>query len=796
MTYTEFVRDNIEELLKQFPEPLFIQMLSELNKKNLEWLAKVPKRKGFVTQVSEVVMPMFKLLTEKSRAGIINAEMGTGKTSMSNLIAGLLYHNEYEDKGMNVLFLASGSKHENKMKREAKAIFGNLVDIHIIRLNPRRRRGEITIQEALAMEKVPGKINYFILSKDSGKNSFKSTAANDLSFCPKCGEGLTDKVRNLPKKDQIKLRLGVGGVPVKKAGKSIYACSSCGEKTWETNGGKRSIGEVVAASMKNKTDKKFDFMIVDEVHEMQNPNSLQTMLYKNISQASYRVLVMTGTLSNGYASSIFHILYPLFAKHFKEYGGFDYDKIGSFVDFFGFKQETTKVKIDSLGSKRKSTSISELPQINDRIVGFLAPYTVWFSIADLNIDMPEFTEAPIITDVDMQIKDRFTEWEHKVQNLKVCFNDPKLYQFKTALHYRVNNPSFPYVHEVEEYVEASEFKAPSYIPEGASIRFIEEENRYHIQASIPFEPLAEDFVSTKERALIKKLEEELAEGRRVIIYGLHDESISLHSRLLSILNASGIDADAMPTSLKSEDIEQWLIDYKKDVVIVPQKRVATGLDLVMFHTVIFYELDSQLRVVQQAKVRPWRPVGQTKDVRCFYLAFKGNQETALISMAQKMRAAATVEGKILTDDSIAALYDYNPTMTAAVAEITQRIQSGEFQYDDSEAVSRNSEMSEMEKYYQDLLDAQKEAEPEVEAKSEVVEDTEPECEEAEDASETVEENVAVVDDSVIEVANEEKDDDVEQIDVKNIPEEPANSNVELVAVRTVISARGQMAFVF
>jgi len=791
MNFTEFVSQNVNTLLEQFPDPLFAQEINELNKANLNWLAKVPKRKGFVSQVSNVVLPMFKLLTDKSKTGIINAEMGTGKTTMSNLIAGLLFHNEYESKGMNVMFLASGSKHENKMKREAIAILDDIVSVHIIRLNPRRRRGEITIEEALDMPKVAGRINYFILSKDSGKNSFKSKAFDDISFCPSCGNGLTEKVRKLTKAEQVKLRLGLPDVPIKRAGKSIYSCA-CGEKTWTTTGGKRSIGEIVTSRMKNKYDKFFDLLIVDEVHEMQNPNSLQTIMYKNIAQASYRKIIMTGTLSNGYASSIFHILYPLFSKHFKEYGGFDYDKIGSFVDFFGFKMETSKVKIDGIGSKRKSVSIQELPQINDRIVGFLAPYTVWFSIEDLNIKMPKFSEKPLIMEIDPIIKERFESWSEKVLTLKDFFNDAKLYQFKSALHYRLNNPCYPYVHEVEEIVPAEDFEVPLVTPEGAHIEYLETENKFRLTASIPFEPIESTFVSSKESELLNLVQNELEEGRRMIIYGLHNESIDLYDRLINVLVSNGIDAEAMPSSLKSEDIEQWLIDYKKDVVIVPQKRVATGLDLVMFHTVIFYEMDTQLRVVQQAKVRPWRPVGQDKNVRCFYLAFKGNQESQLISMAQKMRAAATVEGKILEKDSIAALYDYNPEMTAAVAEISLKIDSGDvnFEYED-DVTDAIVPLTEMEQYYKDLLDEEmdKIVEEEIE-----INDTEIAF--VNDIDEVPEEPEVIE----IETKVEEIDLAKEIIPLSNdISIEISNDEVEredISPIDVVVERNGQMAFVF
>jgi hypothetical protein len=118
------------------------------------------------------------------------------------------------------------------------------------------------------------------------------------------------------------------------------------------------------------------------------------------------------------------------------------------------------------------------------------------------------------------------------------------------------------------------------------------------------------------------------------------------------------------------------------------------LDLVQFHTIIFYELDRQLRIVSQAKQRPWRPVGQEKEVRVYYLAYEGRQEKELRRIAEKMRAAATVEGRIIEDDSIAALYDYNPDVTAAIKEISNKIE-----YVDDVEIIRSKSNNEFTDYY-------------------------------------------------------------------------------------------------
>jgi len=800
MRYTDFVALNVSQLLEQLPNPFFVKSLSPINKRWAEYLAKEPLRKGFNPQVVKGVMPIVNLLQNKSRAAILNGEMGVGKTTMANLIVGVLNEDDHKEKGMKVIFLASGSKHEQKMVREANETLGDIVETFIIRPKPRRRRGEITIEECLDMSNIPGKILYFILSKDSGKNTFKDVASTDVDFCQKCGEGLTDKVRSLKTADKIRLRLGIPGHKIKKAGKSIYQCSTCSAKTWSTVSGSPSIGDIIAATMKSKSDKKFDLAIIDEVHEMQNPNSLQSIMYKQIVQASYRALVMTGTLSNGYASSIFHILYPLLATHFKKYGGFDYDKIGAFIDFFGFKKTVSKVRIDSIGSKRRSQTVQELPQINDRIVGFLAPYTVWFTVEDLGIEMPPFKEISALVEVDPEVSKQFEDWKNKVLPYKNFFNDARLHHFNMASHYRINNPTMDYTYEVEEFLGQDKLPEDHSGAVGtATMEFDHELDKYRLHVRVDFEPLPMDFESNKEKKLVSIVEQELSEGRRTIIYGLHDKSINLYERLIHVLNRHGIEAEAMPSNLKSEDIEQWFIQNESDVVIVPQKRVATGLDLIMYHTIVFYEMDDQLRVVQQAKVRPWRPVGQDKEVRCYYVAYRGSQERSLVSMAQKMRAAATIEGKILDPTSIAAQYDYNPEMTAAVKEIAAKVEESgiKFVYDkDVEDENSVNSACALEDYYAEQVKL---------AKAESKDDTETNDTEATDNPVDSFEIVADTEDIVSEVviaAKEELDAVVAEVKPEPVQAKPkaikreVMPNIAISEVKTTVEKNGQMAFVF
>ncbi len=81
-----------------------------------------------------------------------------------------------------------------------------------------------------------------------------------------------------------------------------------------------------------------------------------------------------------------------------------------------------------------------------------------------------------------------------------------------------------------------------------------------------------------------------------------------------------------------------------DVLVCNPKLVETGLDLVAYATVIFFETEYSLYCLWQAVRRVWR-LGQTKPVKALFSVYEGTMEArALALMGRKMRAAQTLYG--------------------------------------------------------------------------------------------------------------------------------------------------------
>ena len=82
-----------------------------------------------------------------------------------------------------------------------------------------------------------------------------------------------------------------------------------------------------------------------------------------------------------------------------------------------------------------------------------------------------------------------------------------------------------------------------------------------------------------------------------------------------------------------------------DVLVVNPKLIETGLDLVMFSSIVFYETTVSLYCLWQAMRRVWR-LGQKNEVFVTFLAYAGTvEEEILRRMGQKKKAAQLLYGK-------------------------------------------------------------------------------------------------------------------------------------------------------
>ena len=131
----------------------------------------------------------------------------------------------------------------------------------------------------------------------------------------------------------------------------------------------------------------------------------------------------------------------------------------------------------------------------------------------------------------------------------------------------------------------------------------------------------------------------------------------------------------MPTD-KREDWYERQLKAGIKVVICHPKLVETGLDLLAFPTLYFYETGYSLHTLRQASRRSWR-IGQRFPVRVKFVTYSGTmQETCLRLMGKKMLVALMIEGKF-SGEGLQALDTDEDLMSAMARELVEQAGVGE-----------------------------------------------------------------------------------------------------------------------
>ena len=103
-----------------------------------------------------------------------------------------------------------------------------------------------------------------------------------------------------------------------------------------------------------------------------------------------------------------------------------------------------------------------------------------------------------------------------------------------------------------------------------------------------------------------------------------------------------------------------------DALICHPRLMQTGLDLIDFPTICWYETDYSVYVMRQASRRSWR-IGQTRPVKVVFMSYRNTlQADALKLVAKKLQSSLAVEGE-LPEDGLAAYGDDGDDLMMALA---------------------------------------------------------------------------------------------------------------------------------
>ena len=475
--------------------------------------------------------------------------------------------------------------------------------------------------------------------------------------CPDCTAQVVDK----------------DGVPLTDAdlNRRKHTCAGCGAPLWQADrsGPKRYP---LADYIKHRMKGFFDLLIGDEVHEFKGRGSAQGIAAGVLADACGKSLSLSGTLMGGYSSTLFHLLYRFSPEIRTDFGRSDEHR---WIQRYGFEEITVgKPDDDAVEDGRNSRRrkyrkvVRERPGLVPSALLHIIGNTVFLRLADVASGLPDYEEKILVSSMDEE-EDATGYSQRTAYN--TVFEELRL-KLAEALKAGSKRLLATYLQTLLAYPDGCTRGETVFDPRSGDV-------------IVQVPPLSEEKLYPKEKALIDLVAAERMEGRRVLVYATHTGTRDITERMDDMLTRHGFRVAVMKAdAVAPEQREAWVADRVKqgiDVMICHPRLVQTGLDLIDFPTLIWYETDYSVYVMRQASRRSWR-IGQTRPVKVVFMSYRNTlQADALKLVAKKMQSSLAVEGE-LPEDGLAAYGDDGDDMMMALA---RRIVSGE-EEDEAETV--------------------------------------------------------------------------------------------------------------
>ena len=585
------------------------------------------------------------LSLETHRGTTVVGEMGTGKTFIGASAAHLA--------GFKRVLVLCPPHLTRKWKREVEETVPDARAVIV---------ASITDLERLRLSHGPGPL-FAVMSRERAKLSYRwlpavverwatvdGRLARDeetlepfrVPCCPDCFCQIVDK----------------DGVPLtgKDLARRKRTCDECGTALWQADrsGPKRYP---LADYVKHHLRGFFDLLIGDEAHEYKGRGSAQGIAAGVLADACGKSLSLSGTLMGGYSSTLFHLLYR-FSPEIR--GEFRRGEETRWIERYGFVEHTIgrddgASLEDGRTSRRKKFRkvVRERPGLAPAALFHLIGNSVFLRLSDVAAGLPPYEERVLLSDMETEEDgtgfSQRSAYDEVFGTLRAALSELLAKGSKRLLA--------TYLQTLLAYPDGCTRGETVFDPESEELL-----------VQVP--PLSQERLYPKEQALVDLVAAERLAGRRVLVYATHTGTRDITERMESILERHGFKAAVMKAdAVPPERREAWVaqrVEEGVDVLVCHPRLVQTGLDLVEFATICWYETDYSVYTMRQASRRSWR-IGQTEPVQVVFMAYRNTlQADALTLVARKLQSSLAVEGE-LPEDGLAAYGDDGDDLMLALA---------------------------------------------------------------------------------------------------------------------------------
>ena len=600
------------------------------------------------------------LSLEAHRGTTVVGEMGTGKTFIAAAAAHMA--------GFKCILVLGPPHLVPKWKREVEmtvpgaraVVVKSITDLERLRFSV----GSDPLFAVISREKaklsyrwMPAVIERWAVSKGRLLRDEETGEPFRVPCCPDCTAQIVDK----------------DGVPLTDAdlNRRKHTCAGCGSPLWQAD---RSgpARYPLADYVKHRMKGFFDLLVGDEVHEYKGRGSAQGIAAGVLADVCGKSLSLSGTLMGGYSSTLFHLLYRFSPEIRTDFGRSDEHR---WIQRYGFEEHTVgKPDDDSVEDGRFSRRrkyrkvVRERPGLVPSALFHIIGNTVFLRLADVASGLPPYEEQVMLSSMDSE-EDATGYSQRSAYN--TVYEELRK-ELAEALKAGSKRLLATYLQTLLAYPDGCTRGETVFDPRSGEV-------------IVQVPPLSEEKLYPKEKALIDMVAAERMEGRRVLVYATHTGTRDITERMDDMLTRHGFRVAVMKAdAVAPERREAWVADRVKqgiDVMICHPRLVQTGLDLIDFPTLIWYETDYSVYTMRQASRRSWR-IGQTRPVKVVFMSYRNSlQADALKLVAKKLQSSLAVEGE-LPEDGLAAYGDDGDDLMMALA---RKIVSGE-EEDEAETV--------------------------------------------------------------------------------------------------------------
>ena len=582
------------------------------------------------------------LSLEAHRGTTVVGEMGTGKTFIAAAAAHMA--------GFRRILVLCPPHLVSKWKREVEmtvpgaraVIVKSITDLERLRLSV----GSGPLFAVMSREKaklsyrwMPAVIQRWATSRGRLLRDEETGEPFRVPCCPGCTAQVVDK----------------DGVPLTDAdlNRRKHTCANCGSPLWQADKS-GPAGYPLA-----------------EVHEYKGRGSAQGIAAGVLADACGKSLSLSGTLMGGYSSTLFHLLYRFSPELRTDFGCSDEHR---WIQRYGFEEVTVgKDDDDAVEDGRNSCRrkfrkvVRERPGLVPSALFHIIGNTVFLRLADVASGLPDYTEQILLSSMDSE-EDATGYSQRSAYN--TVYEELRK-ELAEALKAGSKRLLATYLQTLLAY--------PETCTKGETVFDPPERGRDRAGSAVVG------------RQAVPEGEGPGGPGGGGADGGPQGAGLPHAHRDAGHHRPDGRHAHTarVPPGgdegrrLAPERREAWVADRVKqgiDVMICHPRLVQTGLDLIDFPTLIWYETDYSVYVMRKASRRSWR-IGQTRPVKVVFMSYRNTlQADALKLVAKKLQSSLAVEGE-LPEDGLAAYGDDGDDLMMALA---RKIVSGE--EDDAETV--------------------------------------------------------------------------------------------------------------